>query len=54
VTKHCIYKGWCAACGKWRVAPLNLHEQVVGQGQLGVRIASTMAYLRTVMRLPIR
>jgi hypothetical protein len=31
-----------------------LHEQVVGQGRIGVRLASLIATLRTVMRLPIR
>ncbi|GAC1343236.1 MAG: IS66 family transposase [Ktedonobacteraceae bacterium] len=54
VTEHRIYKGWCAGCQKWYEAPLDLHEQVVGQGRIGVRLASLMATLRTVMRLPIR
>src|SRR5712691_1775685 len=54
VTEHRIYKGWCAGCQKWHEAPLDLHEQVVGQGRLGVRLASLIATLRTVMRLPIR
>jgi transposase len=54
VTEHRIYKGWCAGCGKWHEAPVDLHEQVLGQGRIGVRLASIIAYLRTVMRLPIR
>jgi transposase len=54
VTEHRIYKGWCAGCQKWHEAPLDVHEQVVGQGRLGVRLASLIATLRTVMRLPIR
>ena len=29
-------------------------RQVLGQGRLGVRIASLVAYLRTTLRLPIR
>src|SRR3989440_4599040 len=54
VTHHRIYKGWCAGCQKWYEAPVDLHEQVVGQGRIGVRLASLIATLRTVMRLPIR
>jgi len=52
--EHRIYKGWCATCGKWREAPVDLGGQVMGQGRLGVRISSAIAYLRTIMRLPIR
>ena len=33
---------------------MDLHEQVVGQGRIGVRLASLIATVRTVMRLPIR
>src|SRR5438046_7214862 len=54
VTHHRIYKGWCAECHHWYEAPLDVQEQVVGQGRLGVRLASLIATLRTVMRLPIR
>ena len=54
VTHHRIYQGWCAGCQKWHEAPVDLHEQVIGKSRIGVRLASLMAYLRTVMRLPIR
>jgi hypothetical protein len=54
VTEHRIYKGWCAGCQKWYEAPVDFHDQVIGQGRLGVRLASLIATLRTVMRLPIR
>jgi transposase len=54
VTHHRIYKGWCARCQKWHEAPVDLQEQVLGQGRIGVRLASSIAYLRTMMRLPIR
>jgi transposase len=54
VRHHRIYKGWCAGCQKWHEAPVDFHEQVVGQGRIGVRLASLIATLRTVMRLPIR
>src|SRR5216684_5522822 len=54
VTDHRIYKGWCTGCQKWHEAPVDWHDQVVGQGRIGVRLASLIATLRTVMRLPIR
>jgi transposase len=54
VTEHVVYHGWCSACQKWREAPLDVSGEVVGQGRLGVRITSLMAYLRTVLRLPLR
>ena len=54
VTEHVVYHGWCSQCRKWREAPLEVGTQVLGQGRLGVRITSLIAYLRTVMRLPVR
>ncbi len=54
VTEHRIYKGWCAGCQKWQEAPVDLHDQVLGQGRMGIRLSSLIATLRTVMRLPIR
>jgi transposase len=54
ITEHRIFKGWCSGCQKWHEAPVDLHSQVLGQGRLGVRIASLIASLRTVMRLPLR
>src|SRR5438045_4086161 len=54
VTDHRIYKGWCAGCQQWYEAPLDLQEQVVGHGRIGVRLDSLIGTLRTVMRLPIR
>lgn len=54
VTEHRIYKGWCAGCQRWHEAPADFSAQVLGQGRIGVRLASIIAYLRTVMRLPLR
>ncbi len=54
VTHHRIYKGWCAGCQRWYEAPLDVQQQVIGHGRIGVRLASLIATLRTVMRLPIR
>jgi transposase len=49
-----VYHGWCSHCGTWREAPLDVSQQVVGQSRLGVKIASLITYLRTVMRVPVR
>jgi transposase len=54
VTHHYLYKGWCANCQKWHEAPVDVQDQVMGQGRFGVRLTSLMATLRLVMRLPIR
>jgi transposase len=54
VTEHVIYHGWCSQCGTWREAPLDVSEEVIGQGRMGVKLTSVIAYLRTVMRLPVR
>jgi transposase len=54
VTEHVVYHGWCSACQKWREAPLDVSAEVMGQGRMGVKITSLIAYLRTVMRLPVR
>jgi hypothetical protein len=50
VIHHWIFQGWCAQCQKWHEAPVDLHEQVLGQGRLGVRLVSLIATLR----MPIR
>jgi hypothetical protein len=54
IGEHRIYKGWCSNCQKWHETPVDLHEEVLGQGRIGVRLASLIATMRTVMRLPIR
>jgi transposase len=54
ITHHRLFKGWCANCQQWHEAPVDWQEQVVGQGRIGVRLASLVATLRIVMRLPIR
>jgi transposase len=54
ITEHQLYKSWCARCSRWHYASVDLSTQVVGQGRMGVRIASLIAYLRTSLRLPVR
>jgi len=54
ITEHQVFKSWCSRCGKWHYAHPDLSGQVIGQGRIGVRIASLIAYLRTTLRLPVR
>jgi len=54
VIEHRIIKRFCPHCQRWHSPKLDLTGQVLGQGRIGVRIASLIAYLRTTLRLPIR
>ena len=54
VIEHQIIKRWCPCCGRWRSPKLDLAGQVIGQGRIGVRVASLVSYLRTTLRLPFR
>src|SRR5215207_8673078 len=54
VIEHRIIKRFCPHCRCWHSPKLDLRGVVLGQGRIGVRIASLIAYLRTSLRLPIR
>lgn len=54
VIEHQVIKRWCPCCGQWQSPRLDLTGQVIGQGRIGVRIASLVSYLRTSLRLPFR
>lgn len=54
VTEHQVFRGWCSFCHAWREARLSLAGQVLGQGRIGVGIASLVAHLRLVVRAPLR
>ncbi len=54
VTEHQLYKSWCARCQRWHYASVDLSGEVIGQGRIGVRIASLVAHLRISLRLPVR
>lgn len=54
ITEHQLYKSWCARCEKWHYASVDVSTQVIGQGRIGVHVASLIAYLRTSLRLPVR
>lgn len=54
VIAHQVIKGWCPACQRWHSPKLDLTGQVFEQGRMGVRIASLIAFLALVLRVPIR
>lgn len=54
VIEHQILKRFCPHCQRWQRPQLDLSGQVLGQGRLGVRLASLIAFLSLVLRLPIR
>jgi transposase len=54
VVEHQVARGWCSACRRWHEASVDLAGHAVGQGRLGVGVASLVAHLRFVLRLPIR
>lgn len=54
VIEHQVVKRWCPCCKAWRSPQLDLSDHVFGQGRIGKRIASLVAYLRTELRLPVR
>ncbi len=49
-----VLKRYCPCCAKWVEPELNLDGLVVGHGRLSVRVLALVAWLRTVLRLPIR
>jgi transposase len=54
VTEHRVVKRYCPRCERWRAPRVNLRGQVLGQGRMGVRLVSMIAYLRASLRLPYR
>ena len=54
IIEHQVIKRWCPHCAGWRSPKLDLTGQVIGQGRIGVRVASLVSYLRTTLRLPFR
>ncbi len=54
VIEHQVIRRWCPHCEAWYSPRLDLSGQVLGQGRMGVRIASLVAYLRTTLRIPVR
>ena len=53
ITEHQMYAGWCPRCRAWQVPKPDLSSQVLGAGQIGLRLASLLATLRFQGRLPL-
>jgi len=54
VTEHHIVKRWCPVCQAWQQPEMKWAERVVGQGRIGVRLATVVAYLHQSLRAPVR
>ena len=54
VIEHRVIKRYCPHCQGYKSPKLDLEGQVLGQGRMGVRLASTIAYLRNILRMPVR
>jgi transposase len=54
ITEHRLLKRHCPACDRWWVPRVDFGGQVLGQGRVGVRLVSVIAYLRQSARLPLR
>jgi len=54
ISEHQVVKRWCPHCEAWQSPHLDLSQQVMGQGRIGLHIASLVSYLRTTLRMTIR
>lgn len=54
VVEHQVQKGWCWRCRQWRVAEVNWAGIVMGSGRVGVRLMGLVAYMRAMLRVPLR
>jgi transposase len=54
IRDHQILKRWCPKCEKWREPKLDLTNQVLGQGRMGLGIVSLVAYLTNSLRMTVR
>lgn len=53
VVEHQILKRYCPVCQAYKTPRVSFAGVVVGQGRIGVRLASLIGCLRTVYRLPL-
>jgi transposase len=49
-----VLKRYCPACALWYEPPLDLTGLVIGQHRVSHRLMTLIAWLRTVLRLPVR
>jgi len=52
ITEHRLLKRHCPVCDHWWTPHVDFAGQVLGQGRVGVRLISLIAYLRQGARLP--
>jgi len=53
VTEHVILKHWCINCQKRVIPTVSFSKEVVGHGNIGINLASTIATMRDRLRLPL-
>jgi len=54
VIEHVVFKSWCPRCERWHTPHLDLREEALGHGRLGLRLISLIAYLRAELRMTVR
>ncbi len=54
VIEHRMVKRWCPVCQAWQRPEMKWDGRVVGQGRIGVRLGTLIAYLRQSLRAPVR
>ncbi len=53
VIEHQVLKRYCPVCCTWKTPRVSFDGVVLGQGRMGVRLASLIGTLRTTYRLPL-
>lgn len=53
VVEHQVLKRYCPVCWAWKTPRVSFDGVVLGQGRMGVRLASLIGTLRTTYRLPL-
>lgn len=53
VTEHVIFKRWCYACKKCVQPEVDLSDNVVGKGRIGINLTASIVTMRDRLRLPI-
>lgn len=53
VTEHVVFKRWCINCQERILPEVDLSEYCLGQGRIGLSLATSIALLRDRCRLPV-
>lgn len=54
VIEHQVIKRYCPHCERWQSPKLDIKGEVLGQGRIGVRLASVVVCLRQSQRMTVR